>query len=335
MKWVIASPYQVDITQGFWLSVQEQNPDHELIICPAHYNHDRSRARSSNQDWLDYWQHASQAWNLAQEHSAGIITAFPQLPVCIGIRKRLTGRNTPIIAATFNLGGLHGSYKKKLARLSLKNINHFIVHSTAEINNYSQYLNQSADKFHYVPLHKTMIEPTETEELKSPFILAMGTANRDYKTLLSALEKLKYPSIIVAPEHITATLNIPDFVTVKSNLTLDQCRILVQKARLNIIPIDNDKTASGQVTVIEAMMFKKAVIATDTIGTRDYIQHGETGFLTPNNSADKLSEAIETLWTNAELRNNLAEKARCYIEKELNHHKTAAHLTSLMRKFQP
>ena len=334
MKWIIASPYQVDTQQGFWSSVQQQNEENELIVCQAQYKHNRSRSKSSKQDWLDYWNHASQAWKLASEYSAGIVTAFPQLPVCTGIKKRLTSSQTPILATTFNLGGLHGSYKQALARFALKNIDGFIVHSTAEITHYSQYLNLAADKFHYIPLHKTIIEPTEQEEYEMPFILAMGSANRDYNTLFRALEKLKYPLTIVAPKHVTDKLTIPDFVTVKSNLTLNQCRALVQKARLNIIPIDNDKTASGQVTLIEAMMFKKAVIATDTIGTRDYIQHGQTGLLTPNNAIDKLSEAIEELWTNSEQRNKLAGQAQTYIKSELNHKKTAARLTTVMQNIK-
>jgi glycosyltransferase involved in cell wall biosynthesis len=318
---------------GLWTIAQEQDKSLEFILSPANYIHDRSRRQSSIKDWKDYWQHASDAWFKAQENEAGLITAFPQLPVCAGIRKRLSRKSTPLVAWTFNLGALHGKHKQLLARSSLKSVNKFIVHSSAEIANYSKYLDLPENRFEFVPLHKPIMVQTDFENTEAPFILAMGSANRDYETLLRAIKKLKYPLTIVAPHHALSGLEIPPNVTIKSNLSLQECRTLVQQARINVIPINNEFTASGQVTVIEAMMYKKAVIATDTIGTRDYIKNETTGLLVPPKSEKELADSINLLWENEGIRESFATQAQDYVRDELSQTRTASRLINILNTF--
>jgi glycosyltransferase involved in cell wall biosynthesis len=334
MKWIIAAPYPTNLSSGLWKTIQEYGSQHQLLTCQPDYKHNRSRDMASKQDWADYWKHSNDIWTQAQENDAGIITAFPQLAVCIGIRKRFSTRQTPIIAGTFNLGQLHNGYKKQLARIALKKVDKFIVHSTAELPSYSQYLKIPRERFEFIHLHKPIMPITEAEELNTPFLLSMGTANRDYKTLFKAVEELNYPLTVVTPRQNLTDIEIPDCVTIKSNLSIQECRDLVQKARLNIISIDNEQTGSGQVTIIEAMMYRKAVISTNTIGSRDYIEHGLTGLLYDSKSVKQLEQAIKKLWTNAELRNQLANKAYNFIKDELSHEKTALKMLAVLDRFQ-
>jgi glycosyltransferase involved in cell wall biosynthesis len=85
---------------------------------------------------------------------------------------------------------------------------------------------------------------------------------------------------------------------------------LAQQARLSIVPIANDETASGQVTVVEAMRMGRPVIATRCVGTEDYIDSGHTGILVPPSSPDTLANAISQLWNDQPLRARLAHEAR-------------------------
>lgn len=330
MKWILAAPYIHKLEKSLWTVAMDEDKSLELILSPSFYEHNRSRPQSSLNDWKDYWQHSRNAWQQAQDNNCGIITAFPQLPVCAGIRKKFSRQLTPIVAWTFNLGSLHDGHKRKLARFALQTVDKFIVHSSAEINNYSAYLNLPSDRFEFVPLHKPLMPITVSENKENPFILAMGSANRDYKTLFKAIKKCGYPLTIVAPKHSLNGLEIPATVTIKSNLSLSECRLLVQQARINIIPIDNEFTASGQVTVIEAMMYKKPVIATNTIGTRDYIIHKKTGLLTSSKSVLELQEAIDALWNDETLRNSISSEAHSYVAEKLNHKKTAERLIQIL-----
>jgi len=330
MKWILATPYIKKMEKSIWTIAEEKERSLKFILSPTFYEHNRSRKNSTIRDWGDYWQHASDAFQKAEHYNCGIITAFPQLPICAGFKKRHTKISPPIIASTFNLGALHGGYKQSLARYCLKYIDKFTVHSSAEIINYSQYLNLPKEKFEFVPLHKPIMPLTEHEENESPFILSIGSANRDYETLLAAIKNLGYPLTIVAPKYALSNLIIPKNVTVKSNLTLTECRSLVQKARINVIPIQNQYTASGQVTLIEAMMYRKAVITTDTIGTRDYVINNKTGIMTKNKSVTDLENAIHLLWNNESIRDELAIHAHEYVKTELSREKAADRLLNII-----
>lgn len=334
MKWILAAPYKPSIEHGLWQAVKQKNSEIELFISPTLYQHDRSRSHSNLSQWKDYWIHSKHAWAEAQQKKAGIITAFPQLAACTAMRKKISrNRSIPLIASTFNIGSLPNNYKKTLSRSALRHIDKFIVPSSAEKIEYSEYLNLPLSRFEFIPLHRPIIEPDTDENKEKPFILSMGSANRDYATLFKAIKDLPYKLIVVCPRERIINLSIPENVEVVSNLTIDECRNLVQKARLNIVPIQNQQTASGQVTVIEAMMFKKAVIATNTIGTTDYIEHGKTGWLTDNQSVDNLIDAIEILWADDTLRNTIAAQAQRFVKEELSYEKTASKYLNVLDSF--
>jgi len=335
MKWILAAPYRPSLKHGLWKIVKQQNSEIELFISPTLYTHDRSRSHTSSSQWKDYWLHSKHAWTEAQQKKAGIITAFPQLAACTAIRKKVSfNRNsTPLIASTFNIGALPNNYKKILTRSALKHIDKFIVPSSAEKIKYSEYLNLPLSRFEFIPLHKPIIEPDTDENKENPFILSMGSANRDYATLFKAMEGLSYKLVVVCPKERLTNLSIPKNVEVLSSLTLNDCRRLVQQAKLNVVPIKNQQTASGQVTVIEAMMFKKAVIATNTIGTTDYIEHGKTGWLTDNQSVDNLIDAIEILWADNSLRNTIAAQAQSFVKEQLSYEKAAEKYLNILNDF--
>lgn len=330
MKWILAAPYLKKLEKSLWTVAMDIDTNLEFILSPANYEHNRSRKQTGLKDWQDYWQHSADIWKKAQHYNCGIITAFPQLPVCTGIRKRLSIKSRPTIAWTFNLGAINNNYKKKLAQQALKTVDKFIVHSTAELEIYSRYLNLPTNKFEFVPLHKPLMTITEAEYIEKPFILSMGSANRDYELLFKAIKKTGYPLVVVAPKHSLTGLDIPSSVTIKSNLSLTECRKLVQQARLNIVPIDNNHTASGQVTVIEAMMYCKPVIATNTLGTQDYIVNKKTGYLTTPKSETDLLNAIDLLWNDKEVRDKIASNAQEFVKTELSHKTTATRLIQIL-----
>lgn len=334
MKWILAAPYIIDLEHGLWKAVKQQSNDIDFFVSPTRYSHDRSRSHSTVSQWKDYWNHSQQTWTEAKNQKAGIITAFPQLAACTAIRKKLSlSNNTPLIASTFNIGNLPNNYKKSLTRSALKHIDMFIVPSSAEKAKYSDFFNLPISRFEFIPLHRPLIASDTAENIETPFILSMGAANRDYSTLFKAIKNLPYKLIVVCPIERLNNLSIPKNVEVRSNLTIDECRKLVQQARLNIVPIQNQQTASGQVTVIEAMMFKKAVITTNTIGTVDYIKHGQTGWLTDYQSVEDLIDAIHELWTNNRLRASISQKAHLFVKEQLSYEKTASKYLNILNKF--
>jgi glycosyltransferase involved in cell wall biosynthesis len=303
-----------------WLQPFVPGTRHTFQPVPAPYRHDRSRRQTNAAQWLDYVSHGAATWSASRQHpnGAGIITIFPQLALTVGLRKRLSRRTTPLLAWTFNLGGLYGGTKKTVARFALKSVDRFIVHSRREIESYSEWLDIPPDRFRFVPLQRPVSPIVFTEEENSPFVLSMGSARRDYRLFFEVMADLAYPTIVVAGEQALEGLLIPANVKVLHNLSITKCHELAQKARVNVVPIDNSTTASGQVTLVESMMYARPTVATLSIGTEDYAEDGKTALLVKAGDFDAMKNGIGSLWDDKLLRDNLGLAARKHVEAHLS-----------------
>jgi glycosyltransferase involved in cell wall biosynthesis len=312
MHWKILTPFSHSTDVG-WIPAHIVSEKHSFEVVPAGYFHDRSRRNSGGHAWKDFFQHAFRAWSGRTKPGAGpvgYITSFPQLPLCLALIKRLTGSKAPIVAWTFNMGKTYDGMKGRLARFALPAVDVFVVHSTAEIDAYSRWLNIPRDRFMFVPLGIKFDPPAAIGEDPQKFVLSMGSANRDYECLIKALEPFQYRTIIVAGQHAVEKLSIPDWVEVRSGLTQEECHRLAQRATVNVVPLKDREAASGQVTFLETMIMGKPIIASDCIGTRDYIKDGENGCLVPVGDSGRLGEAISRLWQDAALRERLGKAAK-------------------------
>ena len=334
MKWNIAAPFfQSD--QSSWIDDHINDADLEFkkIPRPAETQswHNRKSKVTGFDGWVNYWTHAKQA--LAHP-SDGLITLFPQLPAMSGLQMRLLKDDRPLVAWCFNLGACYPGIKQHLSKFALNRVSKFVVHSTAEIDSYSTWLGLPREKFIFVPLQRGDFKLEETEENEKPFILSIGSAKRDYQTFFKAIEPLGYETIVIASEVAVKGLKIPKNVTILNNISHAECRRYVQRARISVVPIANNQTASGQVTVIEAMKYGRPVIASKCIGTVDYVNHGVNGILVEPSSAEELAEQIKNLWQNSDKRTKLSEAAKetadtCYSDKA-----AAESLKNILRGFK-
>ena len=74
-------------------------------------------------------------------------------------------------------------------------------------------------------------------------------------------------------------------------------------------------------SLIDAAMMKKAIIATDIDGNPEIVINKKTGLLIPAKDSDALTKALDDLLSNKELRNILANDARKHYEKNFNFEK--------------
>lgn len=68
--------------------------------------------------------------------------------------------------------------------------------------------------------------------------------------------------------------------------------------------------------VLEAMAYRKPVVATAAPGTTELVKDGETGLLVPVDDANLLARALRTLVDDADLRQRLGEAGRARVESE-------------------
>jgi glycosyltransferase involved in cell wall biosynthesis len=238
-----------------------------------------------------------------------VITVFPQLAFIVGGLQRVSSDAKPVVAWCFNMGSLYAGLKRVAATAAFAKIDRFVVHSRAEISQYARWLRLPEDRFRFVHLQRAPIPIEESEDQRRPFVLAMGSARRDYACLIAAVRGSGYPTVVVAAPHALAGLSIPDNVEVRSGLSVTECHRLAQRARVNVVPILNEETASGQVTLLEAMRMGRAIVATRCAGSQDYVENEVTGLLVEPGSPEELRRAIERLWIDSELRERVGRTA--------------------------
>src|SRR5712691_5551404 len=193
MRWKVLTPFHSSGSADDWIPSHISPSKHCFDIIAPHYVHDRSRSGTSPKEWCDYLLHALEGWLAAlrfREEPVGFITAFPQLAVAVGLIKRITRSRVPVLAWCFNMGRTYKGLKGRVGRLGLQGIDLFVVHSREEIKTYSQWLGLAPERFVFVPLSVALIEATR-EDCDCPFVLALGTANRDYGSLVDALKPLQ------------------------------------------------------------------------------------------------------------------------------------------------
>lgn len=317
MHWTIAAPFfkGKDAADSRWIDDFVEG-GHSFYKVPrrdrSHSNwHNRASRNTQLDEWLSFWQQSQEAQRTA---SSGVITVFPQLALMSAIHKHISLQKTPLLAWCFNVGACYPGLKQLGARVALKCVDRFVVHSRRECETVSQWLKLPQERFEFVPLQRAAIPIVASEAVENPFILSMGSANRDYQTLFQAVEKLGIRTIVVAGQHALQGLRIPACVEVLSGLTQDACRRLAQQARINVVPLLDSSTAAGQVTIVEAMCMARPVIATDCIGSEDYIRHGQTGLLVQPYAVEQLTNAIAQLWSDETLRQHLGQAAVSYTE---------------------
>ncbi|WFU70959.1 glycosyltransferase family 4 protein [Bradyrhizobium sp. CB2312] len=335
MHWKVLTPFSPSTTTG-WIPSYISDPSLTFEVIPSDYDHDRSRRLSGLREWIDYARHAVRAWFKTPskpDEQFGYLTSFPQLPICLALIKRLTFSKVPIVAWCFNLGSTYDGAKGVLARFASRAIDIFVVHSTAEIDIYSKWLRLPRDKFIYVPLSVEMKALPPVAGDTDRFVLALGTANRDYDGLVKALTPLGYRTIIVSGPKAMENVQLPAFIEHRSGLPLEECHKLSRAADLIVIPLKEVEAASGQVSFLETMMFGRPVVVTRAPGTVDYIEDGETGLLVEPGDIEGLRSAIAKLWNDEDLRLRLGSAARTSVENSSTFRAVAPKMCQVLHTF--
>lgn len=333
-KWVVIAEFFRG-REDRWLDdfIVEQGIIFQKIASPApdrNWHSGRSKLTPLI-TWFDHLRHARAALRHAP---VGIIACFPQLAICAAFWKWL-GRTKPrIIAYNFNLGELRPGLRQHLARTVAGQIDCFVVHSPEEVARYAEYLGVPLERVRFVPLQRGEITISREEDTAAPFLVAMGSAHRDYPTLILAADQLGLPTIIVTRASDIAALPKSPHVTFRFGMTEQECLDLLARARISVTPIANMTTASGQVTFINAMQLGVPVIATRCPGTDGYIEHNRDALLVEPFDVDNMTATLDRLWQDGALRKRLAEWARSTARERFSDQAAAKRLLEMIQAME-
>lgn len=316
----ILAPFLSD-PHDIWIDSFCDRPDFDFVkaLLPASDRkswHERSGTRTPILQWLNLFRFAHASLKSKPDC---IITCFPQLALAAAALSSFGDNSAaPLIAWHFNIGSVSNEWKGYFAGRILRRVDRFVVHARSEIKEYAEWLGIEEKNFCFVPLQRASFDDVKPSPIGKPYIVSMGSANRDYATLVEATLGTGIKTVIISKKNIIDDMpEHPDLLKL-SNLTAGECRNILGGAEMNIVPISSTRTAAGQVTFITSLSMGIPTIATRCVGAVDYIQDWETGVLVPPADPAALRQTIDTLWRDNALRLRIGLAGRSYAEEYLS-----------------
>lgn len=330
MKWHVVSPY-FETSEDQWISDAVNTNGHSFELVPRigqDRNWHQSSSRAGFKEWL---QRMSQARRAFGGDANGIITVFPQLAASAGFWKLLERSDMPILSWLFNTENLGAPHRRAVAQMTLRPVDRFVVHSTAEIEGYARVLKMPHERFEFVPLqYGARVETELPSGQTEPYVFATGSGYRDYKTFFEAIDKLGYRTLVLASDRVLDGLTIPSSVTILDQMTRPEIRKLVRHARVNVVPLSDEGVTAGLVTIVETFRHGRSLVTTNRPGLEDYIKPDENALSANLFDAPSMAEAIEEMWSNDQVRSDLDAAAAKFGDAFCTDEAAATHLVRLL-----
>lgn len=326
---LVLAPYFSE--EGTWIDDFCVRPDLEFRKAPYPVRVKSWHARGARTPLGEWWEHLRYVREALKWRPDCIVTSFPQLALVASALLMFGGRrNTALVAWNFNLGSMKKGWIGMLAGQLLVRVDRFVVHARSETVSYARWLRCDEAKFRFVPLQRGELEVAPVHPISGPYVVSMGSANRDYPTLVQAVLAAGIKTVIIAKPSLLSSLPDHPLLVKLSGLAQAECNAILAGARANVVPLLATRTASGQVTFITSMRMGIPTIATDCVGSVDYIEDGVTGFLVPPGDAEALSARILMLLRNDGLALRIGNAGQAYAERHLSDEAAGGYLSDVI-----
>lgn len=145
-------------------------------------------------------------------------------------------------------------------------------------------------------------------------IVSVGAdRDRDYKILFLVAEQLpRLKFVVCCGRQNVAGLKTPKNIEVRINTSSKETRAILSKAGMVVLPLKETYRASGQLSMLDAMLMGKPVIVSKTRGVVEAysLENGKQTMLVPPGDVENLVQAIEQLQSNGNLRRRLGAAGR-------------------------
>jgi glycosyltransferase involved in cell wall biosynthesis len=232
-------------------------------------------------------------------------------------------RHPPLIILSFNLQGVL-SHFLGLARFGMRGVSRVVVFTPSEVEQYSRVLSLPPEAISYCPHGwfdpMRWYVPRENHKLEAvtengKFILTSGRSYRDYETLARAVEGTDVCVKVSGRPFNMAGINLPKNMEAMGWLDYRVLQDYIYESSFYVVPLQNISFAGGDSSLLAAMSFGKAVVATRAPSTETYLEHGQTGLLVEPGDVEGMREAILHLWQNPDEAKRMGKEARRRFEE--------------------
>jgi len=218
-------------------------------------------------------------------------------------------------------------FKRSLQRFLFSSIDVIFVSARREIETYSRRFDLPESRFRFLHFHTNITEPRMIRRPEG-YLLSAGRTGRDFQTLAEAVRGLPVEVVLISDQQSIDGVSIPENTRLLINIPRREYLELIENSRFVVVPLHRRVKSTGQVAILEAMALGKPVIATDTVGTTDYIKHRKTGLLVPPADPVALREAILELIEGPSLQADFASQALDFIKENCTFEKYVKNILS-------
>lgn len=206
---------------------------------------------------------------------------------------------------------LRSRVKYVLMRWCFSRVHRVMCSSTEETEYYKEAFRWPLQKVAFVPLHtsRSLVRDDVRALTADAYVLAAGRTFRDYPTLLEAVSGADYRTVVVA-QRGSIRAPVPSNLELHEDIPSSLLETLMDGATVVVVPLTKLRISAGQLVLLQAMAGGKAIVASNTGGMADYIQHEVSGLLVEPGDPGALRAAIDRLMGDESLRIRLGRTAR-------------------------
>lgn len=239
------------------------------------------------------------------------------------LRSMFGQRTPPLIILSFNLQGVL-SHFPALARFGMRSVSRVVVFTPSEVEKYQRLLSLAPRSISYCPhgWYDPMrwYVPRESQQAQQlaragKFIFTSGRSYRDYETLARAVEGTEVCVKVSSRPFNLDGFNLPPNMESMGWLDYRVAQDYMYEASFYVVPLQAIGFAGGDSSLLAAMSYGKAAVATRAPSTETYLEHGQTGLLVEPGDVAGMRQAILHLWRNPEESVRMGKEARRRFEE--------------------
>jgi glycosyltransferase involved in cell wall biosynthesis len=247
------------------------------------------------------------------------------------LRSLFSQKQPPLIILSFNLQGVL-SHFLSLARFGMRSVSRVVVFTPSEVEKYKRMLSLAPEAISYSPhgWYDPMrwYVPGETKEAAAlaqngRFIFTSGRSYRDYETLARAVTGTDVCVKVSSRPFNVDGFQLPGNMESMGWLDYRVAQDYMYECSFYVVPLQVIDFAGGDSSLLQAMSFGKAVVATRAPSTETYLEHGQTGLLVEPGDAEGMRRAILHLWQNPDEALRMGKEARRRFEENHTMNKLA------------
>lgn len=268
-----------------------------------------------------------------------VLSFHPYVTLWMGFWLRVLGKGIPHAAFGFNHGNkrFFKGWSRAVSRVALPTVDYFVVSSMGERGLFRERYGIPMEKliFHHFAVNPPAVDTPLPEDIAAmqPYAICIGRNNRDLACLARAAEGAPLRIIAVTGPGGAAGLAAPETMTVLEELPLRRCMNLLHGAAFHIVPIIDNETGAGHMTVVAAMHLGKAQIVTEVENVKDYFIGGAHGLWAARGDAASLRAAIDRLHNDDGFREECAARARTFAQDWLSEEAAARNARDFLARW--